>query len=82
MKDKRNPVLWDIEVGRLEEVAYSLYIAHIEELNDHLHLSGKEYRASYSTLSDFLKYSVNKKEEYFEDAKILIRIDKIRKIVG
>ena len=78
--DWKNPVLWDVKTDRLNEIAFSIYVDHINKINEGLYSIGEDKRSSYQPLSDFLKYDIYNKDVYLEDAKVLIRKEKIEKI--
>ena len=83
MNELQREFLWDVETDLLNEIAFTLQINTIEELNEELYKKGKDYRASYTTLSDFIKTTPENRfyKEYIEKAKIIIRKDKLNKII-
>ena len=76
--------LYDIESDLLNEIAFSIHINRIDKLNKELHRKGEDKRASYTTLSDFVKWvPINKQyQKCIKDAKVFIRKDKIEKIIN
>lgn len=78
--DKLDKYLWDIETDKLNEISFQLYLNYITSTNKRLEETGREYRASYATFSDFLKYKHPKKTEFYSDANIIMRKNKIEKI--
>jgi hypothetical protein len=85
--DKSNTVLWDIDVVDypLYEIAFMLNIKKISEINNKLHKEGKDIRASYSRLSDFI-HTLNIHPELFKKelkkANVMLRKYKIQKIIN
>jgi hypothetical protein len=85
--DKSNKILWDTDVSNhpLYEKAFMLHIKRIKKLNEELYNYGEDKRASYMRLSDFIHHiNTNPKpfKKELDDAKILLRKDKIRKITN
>ena len=78
--EERNPIIWDVETDRLNEIAFQLHIESINRINQRLYDENKDYRASYSTLSDFIKGYVTRKDKHIKEARIIIRKDKINRI--
>ena len=84
MNDETRKYLWNVESDLLTEVAFSLLIKETEERNKELYEQGKDVRAAYTTLREFIKMlPVNTTyQKYVKEAKFFIRKDKIDKIIN
>lgn len=76
--------LWDVQSNLLTELAFALYIKHIDDQNIDLEKRGKDYGAAYLSLSVFIKYYSKSKKysELIKEAKIILRNDKIKNITN
>jgi len=81
MTNEQSKILWNIETDRLHEIAFDLLIKRTEEINNRLFLKGEDKRCAYTPLSDFIK-SKYMLDNYIPKAKIIIRTEKINKIIN
>ena len=84
MTEEQKEYLMDIQTDLLTEIGFCIHIEYINKQNEELHRRGKDHRASYTTLSDFIKYlPINRNyRKCMEEAKFVIRKDKIEKIIN
>jgi len=82
MNAKTREYLFDVKSDLLTDIAFSILVNQIDKRNKELYKRGSDVRAAYTTLSDFIKFlPINEIfQKYIEEAKIIIRKDKINKI--
>ena len=81
--DTNNFIFWDVKSTKLNDLAYKLYLINNYNLNQRLFEENQDKRSSYTTYKNFLKLK-DKSEHYMgfvKEAKVLIRKDKINKII-
>lgn len=82
--DKNTTIYWNTKSTKLNDLAYKLYLTNNYYRNKKLYEDGKDYRSAYATYSDFLELMtrIDYHNEFLKRAKILIRKDKISKIMS
>lgn len=81
--DKDFSHLWDCKAERILEISFQLHIDYIQQINEDLNKKNRDIRASYMMFSQFIdSLVVNPTNRGFvKQAKILLRKDKIKKII-
>lgn len=78
--DKSDKDLWDIDIDNiLYEIAFSLNVKRINNLNKKLEKEGNNIRAANCELSYFIE-NIDKYPDLLNQSKIILRRYKIKKI--